>query len=78
MFDYLTYFLFLISIGTAPGGFNFAAAAANNTPGVFNFAAGSGTPTGGSLFTAGTPGDPTNPAIAQRKIKRAVRRTKPR
>ncbi|KAL9981297.1 hypothetical protein ACROYT_G009984 [Oculina patagonica] len=64
----------------APGGFNFSAAgAANNSvgsPGMFNFAAGSGTPSGGPLFTAGTPGESSNSAIAGRKIKRAVRRTK--
>lgn len=60
-----------------PGGFNFSAAAANNNnagPGMFNFGGAAGTPS----FTAGASGDPTNPNIAQRKIKKAVRRTKPR
>lgn len=55
------------------GGFNFGAATSNNNvggTGAFNF----GAPSGGPLFTAGIAGDPNN--IAQRKIKKAVRRTK--
>ena len=39
---------------------------------MFNFGGAAGTPS----FTAGASGDPTNPNIAQRKIKKAVRRTK--
>ena len=66
------------SLAPAPGGFNFGASANNTTtggPGMFNFAGGSGTPTGNAMFTAGIGGDAN---VAGRKIKRAVRRNKPR
>lgn len=43
---------------------------------MFNFAGGAVTLSGGSLFTAGASGDPSNPAIAQRKFKKGVRRAK--
>lgn len=46
---------------------------------MFNFGGGGAVaPSGGSLFTAGAPGDPSNPALGQRKIKRAVRRANKR
>lgn len=60
-----------------PGGFNFSTAAANSSigsSGVFNFGGGSTPLQGNSMFVAGTGGDPSNPAIAQRKMKKAVRR----
>ena len=69
--------LFSRSIAPAPGGFNFGAATTNNSigsPGMFNFGGGGITPQGNNLFTAGTGGD--NSGIAQRKFKKAVRRTK--
>jgi len=67
------------SIAPVPGGFNFGGTLANSSvgiPGMFNFGAGSATPQGNTLFSAGAGGDPNSSGIAQRKIKRAVRRTK--
>lgn len=66
-----------LSVAPGPGGFNFSTAAANSSigsSGVFNFGSGSTPLQGNSMFVAGTGGDPSNPAIAQRRIKKAVRR----
>ena len=46
------------------------------SPGGFNFGVGGSKPQGGGMFSAGTPGDPGNPAVAGRRFKKAVRRTK--